>query len=91
MEEKLALSVDLGTAIEEMEDFLKKKRAVLIVGQTSYQYPKAVNMRNGCFNGYAMYAGLKNRTIKLIVKYFKKKYIDVKAEIGKGWAKIYIE
>ena len=89
--EKLALSVSLETVIAETEECLKKGRAVLLVGRTSCQYVRSVNMKNGCFNGYAMYAGMSNRTIKIIRKYFERKYPDVVVESGKGFVKLYRE
>lgn len=89
--ERLALAVDICTVLEETEEMLKKKRAVLLVGQTDYEYPMAVNMRNGCFNGYAMYAGFKNRHLKNIKKYFERKFPDIHSEFGEGWLKLYIE
>jgi len=89
--EKLALSVELPEVIEEAEKFLQKGRAILFIGQTDYQYAKAINMKSGSFNGFAMYAGFKNKTLKQIKKYFDRKYCGIISDSGKGWLKLYVE
>ena len=88
---KLALSVNLEQAVEETIAHLSKGKSILFIGQTENFYAKAVNMKNGSFDGYVMYAGFNNRTLKTIVKFFKKHYRGVRIESGKGWVKIFTE
>lgn len=85
---KLALSVDLERVLEEVELNLTFGKSSLLIGQTDCEYAKAVNMKNGSFNGHTMYAGFKNRTLKFIEKIYKKKYKDINIESGKGWLKL---
>lgn len=85
---KLALSVNLEQVFEEILCTLATGKSVLLIGQTDCEYAKAVNMKNGSFNGHTMYAGFKNRTLKFIEKIYKKKYKDINIESGKGWLKL---
>lgn len=88
MQKTLDLSVTMNEILKESVDFLSKGKSILFIGQTGYNYARSINMRNGSFNGYAMYAGFKNRTLEKLKKYFLKNYGGITIVSGEGWFKV---
>lgn len=84
---ELKLGVNLQEVLDEIRINIGKGKSTLLIGTTSGLYARSVNMKNGSFDGYAMYAGFSNKMLKVLRKKFGK-YEDVKVEFGKGWVKL---